>query len=342
MVSLRRSAPEVKAAASTRAASATTAKSAQHDDAPIGKFIAVGGTRLHYLDRGAGTPIVLLHGNGSMIEDFVSSGIIEGVAAGRRVIAFDRPGFGYSERPRGRAWTPAEQANLLLDAFSVLGIEQPIVVAHSWGTLVAVSLALAGGPERVTGLVLLSGYYYPTPRADAMAMAQAAVMLGAPVVPLIGRLMAAGAVRRAFAPCAVPAKFTSVYPISRALWPSQIKAVAEEAAMMMGAAQLLSHRYAELTVPVHLIAGSDDRIVETEKHSALLHRQLANSTFHRVPGIGHMVHHAVPQDVVTAITAMCEDRQRSAPVAPPVGEAARQWLHIGESTAAPPREPATV
>jgi pimeloyl-ACP methyl ester carboxylesterase len=60
----------------------------------------VQGVRLHYLERGTGTPLVLLHGNGSMIEDFQSSGLVHLAAKKYRVIVFDRPGFGHSERPR--------------------------------------------------------------------------------------------------------------------------------------------------------------------------------------------------------------------------------------------------
>src|SRR5437870_950122 len=127
------------------------------DQPPVCQFITVDDTRLRYLDSGAGTPVVLLHGNGSLIEDFVSSGIMD--APGHRFIAFDRPGFGYSERPRGRAWGPSEQASLLLRALAHLGIERPIVVGHSWGALVALAMALES-PEDVSGLVLLSGYYY--------------------------------------------------------------------------------------------------------------------------------------------------------------------------------------
>src|SRR5436309_1300735 len=124
---------------------------------PIDGYVTADGARLHYFEKGAGTPVVLLHGNGSMIGDFVSSGITERAANGHRVIAFDRPGFGYSDRPRGRRWGPSEQAKLLLRAFSLLGIEQAIVVGHSWGALVALALALEC-PEKVAGLVLLSGY----------------------------------------------------------------------------------------------------------------------------------------------------------------------------------------
>src|ERR1700680_659835 len=143
---------------------------AEVDHRPVYDFISVDGMRLHYFERGTGTPVVLLHGNGSMIGDFLSTGITERIAAGHRVIAFDRPGFGYSERPRGRRWGPSEQARLLLRAFALLGIERPIVVGHSWGALVALALALEGS-EKVAGLVLLSGYYYPIPRPPAEARA---------------------------------------------------------------------------------------------------------------------------------------------------------------------------
>src|SRR5882672_10949200 len=122
-------------------------------DPAVGRFITVDGTRLHYIDRGSGIPVILLHGNGSMIGDFVSSGITERLGPGHRVVTFDRPGFGYSERPRGRTWGPFEQAKLLLRAFSLLGIERPIVVGHSWGTLVALALALEDR-EKIAGLVL--------------------------------------------------------------------------------------------------------------------------------------------------------------------------------------------
>ncbi|MGY4410021.1 hypothetical protein ACVWW4_001757 [Bradyrhizobium sp. LB7.1] len=50
------------------------ASKAQRDNPPQGRFIDVEGVRLHYLERGRGKPLVLFHGNGSMIQDFHSSG----------------------------------------------------------------------------------------------------------------------------------------------------------------------------------------------------------------------------------------------------------------------------
>src|SRR3954469_8062763 len=89
---------------------------------PAGRFIEVDGIRLHYLERGAGTPVVLIHGNVVTAEDWVLSGVLDRIAErGHRVIAFDRPGYGYSDRPRRTAWTAKAQADLLRHAFARLG-----------------------------------------------------------------------------------------------------------------------------------------------------------------------------------------------------------------------------
>lgn len=307
---------------------------------PVFRFITVDETRLRYFEKGAGTPVVFLHGNGSMIEDFVSSAIMEHTLPGHRFIAFDRPGFGYSERPRGRIWGPSEQASLLLRASMHLGVERPIVVGHSWGALVALAMALKN-PQEVTGLVLLSGYYYPVPRAETAAIPAAAFpfagVLQHAVVPFVRRLMAPDTVRRVFAPCTVPERFKSTYPMRLAMRPSQMKAVEEEAAMLPYAAKALCQLYRDVSVPVRLIAGSDDRIVDTDQHSTRLHRELGTSVFHCVHGCGHMVHHAAPEVVAAAIAAVGRGQGREAAgrLSPSVNNGPpRHWLHIGESLAA--------
>src|ERR1700716_872799 len=137
------------------------AKNAENENPPAGQFLEVNGVRLHYVERGSGTPLVLLHGNGSMIQDFESSGLIDLAAQDYRVIVFDRPGFGHSDRPRNVVWTPAAQAELINAALHRLGVSHAIVLGHSWGASVAASLALKY-PKLVQGLVLASGYYYPT------------------------------------------------------------------------------------------------------------------------------------------------------------------------------------
>ena len=112
--------------------------------------------------------------------------------------------------------------------------------------------------EQVAGLVLMSGYYYPTPRAEAIRVPAAAF-------PFVRRLMAPDTMRRVFAPCAVPERFKRTYPMPLAMRMSQMRAVDEEAAMLPGAAKAFCQLYRELSVPVCLIAGSEDRIVDTDR-----------------------------------------------------------------------------
>ena len=156
------------------------ARDAERQYPPIGRFLDVDGVRLHYIERGQGDPLVLIHGNGTMIQDFTVSGLVDRLADRYRVIVIDRPGYGYSSRPR-RLWTPYAHARLFREALAQLGVEQAVVYGHSWGTLVAMALALEF-PSLVRGLVLGSGYYYPTLRADTF-------LFSPPAIPVIGDAM---------------------------------------------------------------------------------------------------------------------------------------------------------
>ena len=82
-----------------------------------GRFLTVNGVRLHYMDSGGkGAPVVLIHGNTVTFEDWQLSGVSAKAEQRYRVIAFDRPGFGYSQRPRLKLWTPGAQADLIQQA----------------------------------------------------------------------------------------------------------------------------------------------------------------------------------------------------------------------------------
>ncbi|MGB8140593.1 MAG: alpha/beta hydrolase, partial [Pseudolabrys sp.] len=212
------------------------AKKAERRNPPTGRFITIDGVRLHYVERGTGRPLVLLHGNGSMIQDFESSGLVDLAAKKYRVIAFDRPGFGHSDRPRSTVWTPEAQADLLNAALVKMGVSQPLVLGHSWGTLVAVALAL-NYPRNVRALILASGYYYPTVRADVLVLSPPALPLVGDVLshtisPILGRLLWPLFLRKIFGPNPVPKKFAG-FPEGMAMRPSQIRAAAAETALMI-------------------------------------------------------------------------------------------------------------
>ncbi len=279
------------------------AKQAEEKNPPAGEFIEVDGVLLHYVERGEGAPIVLLHGNGAMIEDWVASGLLHRLSQGNRVIAFDRPGFGHSKRPRSTIWTAEAQARLVAGALEQLGVEKPLVVGHSWGALVTLALAL-DHPGLASGIVLLGGYYYPSVRADVLFASQPAVpvigdAMRYTVSPLIGRAITPLVVKKVFSPSPVPDKFEN-FPMEMTYRPSQIRAEAAEAALMIPAATMLSPRLDELDLPVTIVAGAGDRMVDPVQ-AERLHEALPGSKLVLVEGSGHMVHYTATDRVAAAI-----------------------------------------
>lgn len=272
---------------------------------PQGKFIQVDGVRLHYLDQGSGPAVLLVHGNGSQAADFTGCGLIDELRPRYRVIAIDRPGFGYSERPRDRLWTPKAQALVLEHACQALGIRDPVVLGHSFGTLVALALAIHGGLP-VRGLLLASGYYFPGFRLDALLFSPPAIpvlgdVLRYSVSPLLGKLLAPHLKRKGFSPKPTDQHFSDAVPTPLMLRPWQLKASAEDSAFMVPVARELSRFYRKLAMPVEIFAGSGDKIVRPEKQSARLHATIKHSRLHLIPGEGHMLHYGHCTDLVDTI-----------------------------------------
>ncbi|WP_129792854.1 alpha/beta fold hydrolase [Sphingosinicella sp. CPCC 101087] len=281
------------------------ARRAEESNPPLGRFIDVDGVALHYLEEGSGPLVVLLHGNGTAIDDWIASGIFERLAATNRVIAFDRPGFGHSRRPRSIVWTPDAQARLIASALSSLGATEAIVVGHSFGAMVAVALGL-DHPEIATSLVLIGGYYYPTARLDAVLAAPPALpLLGdairLTVSPLLGAALRNGAEKQMFAPAPVSSGWSNGFPFEMTLRPSQIRAGAADAAIMIPAAASLAPRVPELRMPVTIISGRGDKVVTPAEQSERLSAALPQSRLIMVEGAGHMVHHTAADEVAAAI-----------------------------------------
>ena len=294
----------VTALAATAVYNQLRAQQAEAENPPLGDFLEVDGVELHYLESGEGQPIVLLHGNGAMAQDWIASGLLDQLALKHRVIAFDRPGFGHSERPRSTIWTAEAQAALIARALDQLGVEKPLVVGHSWGTLVTLALAL-DHPERVGGIVLLGGYFYPSVRGDVLFASPPAVpgigdVMRYTISPLIGAATSPAIVKKIFSPAPVPDSF-SAFPLDMSLRPSQIRASAAEAALMIPSAATLAKRYGELQLPVTIIAGAGDRLITPEDQAQRLADFLPQAKLRLIEGSGHMVHYTATDEVAGAI-----------------------------------------
>jgi pimeloyl-ACP methyl ester carboxylesterase len=281
------------------------AKAVEYRNPPVGKFLEIDDTRLHYFERGSGAPVVFLHGNATLLQDFTLSEAFAAAATRGRAIAFDRPGFGYSTRPPARSWAPSEQADIIAEALRRLNCGPAEVVGHSWGTLVAVSLA-ERHPALIRSLVLLSGYFYPAPRVDAAVAAIGAMpvigdIMRYTVTPVIGLLSLPVTLRAMFAPCPVSDRFRREFPRLLMLRPWQLRASLGDGAMMRQAAAALQPSYRALRMPISIAAGQEDRIVASW-HSEKLHQEVQASHLEIIPGTGHMVQHSAPEQVAATVT----------------------------------------
>lgn len=274
---------------------------------PVGQFVVIEGLRLHYLRRGSGPAVVLLHGSDGFLQDFAPT--LDLLAQTCDVIAFDRPGHGYSDALADEALTSLVQARLIRGALCQLGVTRPVLVGHSWSG----SLLMVYGldyPDEVAGLVMLGGWVYASQRPYPL--------LNLPQIPLLGDFLLAtlltlvkGALirwnlRQAFFPDTVPEIYARQAQAMWQRWPWQTRVFAQENTADRAVLQALQPRYASLTVPLILLTGDSDRVVKPEEHAFRLHAKIPGSEQIIVPQTGHEIPQTRPEAVRQAVVRCLE------------------------------------
>lgn len=116
------------------------------------------GTRIHYVDEGAGRTLLLLHGNPASA--FLYRHLIAKLSADYRVIALDYPGFGKSVARDGYGYTAQEQADTVLDAFDQLHLDDVIIMVQDWGGPIGFNLAQKRS-DQIGGLIVGNTWAWP-------------------------------------------------------------------------------------------------------------------------------------------------------------------------------------
>lgn len=271
---------------------------------PLGQFIDVDGVRLHYIERGQGQPIILLHGASSNLRDFASS-IFDELARDYRVLAFDRPGHGYSQRMKGDWANPTQVVDLILKASEQLGAEQPIVLGHSWsGSLVMA--ALVTHAQRIRGGVSLAGVagHWAGSVGWTYDVGQLPIigpLFAWTVVYPVGRDRLDAAVIDVLAPDAVPTGYVDNIGVKLTLRPRPFLYNVEDMTELNEFMQNLSTRYDQITQPLLIIHGEADTLVPFWNHGRRLLPVIQHAQVVLIPDAGHAPHHAHPKVVVDAI-----------------------------------------
>lgn len=292
--------------ASSRAAGAESAFP------PEGAFVEVAGRRVHYVQKGEGPDLVLIHGASGNGRDMTYR-FVDRLTDRYRVTVFDRPGLGYTDRVSPalanpfarRGETPQEQADLLRAAARALGIERPIVLGHSYGGSVAMAWAL-GDPEGTAAVVDVSGATMPWRGPLNWTYRITEGRLAGAVVPwLVAAWAPQAIVDRAiagtFRPDDVPDAYAEQLGAALTIRAASFRANARQVNSLLPAVTAMAARYPSLTMPLEIVHGDLDTIVGLEVHSRPLAGLVPGAHLTVLPGVGHMPHHTHPEAVVAAI-----------------------------------------
>lgn len=246
----------------------------------------------------SGEPLLLIHGASSHIGTWEPT-IVPMLKDEFLLAAYDRPGMGFTkERPAGSD-TLAKQAAVAAGVIEQLGLNKPVVVAHSWGGAVALRLAL-DRPELVGGLVLIAPVAYGWPGGvDWHFHWSSNALVGGLFNHVIVQPFAGAAVKQgmegAFRPNTPPIGWLEGARVAMAAEPGQLRANAEDMLAAKREVTAQQARYPEIRMPVAILAGDSDGVVSSTIHALHLAQALPNARIEVLRGVGHLPHEASPE-----------------------------------------------
>jgi pimeloyl-ACP methyl ester carboxylesterase len=276
---------------------------------PIGSFIEVNGTRLHYVDEGPkdAPAVLLIHGASSNLRDMLIP-VRKSLGGKYRLIAVDRPGHGWSERGLYSA-TPDAQARTLADFLTALKVDRAVVFGHSFGTALATAMAVER-PDKMLGLVVASPATHPWPSGKTNWYNHLAR------VPVIGWIftrtlaLPAGigripsATDCVFAPNQVPPNYLQEAGIELVMVPHRFMDNSEDLVGLHPHTLRYHNRYKEIKTPTIIITGDHDTVVSKEIHAENLARDIAGSRLFVVKNVGHKPDYALSDLVAASIETL--------------------------------------
>lgn len=260
-----------------------------------------------YAETGTGPDLVAIHGTLMCLED-MWLGPVPALAEHFRVIAVDRPGHGFSLRPRGRAADIWDQAARIRDAVRRLGLQRPVILGHSFGAAVALAYGMLH-PEEIAGVVALAPICFPEPRLEQVLFGPRALPMGG---DLLSAILSAGSDKALlpllwnamFFPKTMPETFARAFPFDLAGRPAQITAEGEDAGWLWPALTRSVLAYPTLRAPVRLLGGGADLVVNTFVHGRRAAGLIPAAQFTLLPEAGHMLHHFHTEAVVRAALSL--------------------------------------
>ncbi len=257
------------------------------------RVVEVNGERFHYVEEGKGPPLVMIHGlmGSSRNLTYALSGQLR---EHFRVISLDRPGSGYSSRHTGTAADLPAQARQIASFIATLGLEKPLVLGHSLGGAISLALAL-DHPHAVSGLVLVAPLTHPQPRLPlvfwslAVRPAWLRRWVSRTLTVPMGLLTRRSVVKAVFAPDRAPEDFATRGGGLLGMRPDNFYAASSEIALVNDHLPDMVKRYAQLSLPIGLIFGARDKVLDFRRHGQALADKVPGLKLQLVEGRGHML-----------------------------------------------------
>lgn len=283
---------------------------------PEGRFVDVDGARVHYLERGAGPVLLLIHGLAGHARHFTHS-LVDRLAGDFRVVVMERPGSGYSLRRRGAAAGPSADAATVAGFIHALGLGRPLLLGHSLGGAVALATAIEH-PDVVAGLALVAPATHPIDQPPEVfkplniRSSLLRTLIAWTVATPVTMRRSERALATIFAPEPVPGDFAVAGGGLLSLRPQQFVSASTDLVAALEDAHGLHVRYEAIDVPVGILYGTGDHVLDPGLHGERMRGRVPGLRIELIEG-GHMLPLTQPDRVaalVRQVAAEAEGRQR--------------------------------
>lgn len=263
------------------------------------KFAEIGGVKIHYQEKGAGEPLVLIHGYTS--STYAWKDLFEPLSENFRVIAIDLKGFGFSEKPDGD-YSRRAQGEIVFGLLEHLKVEKAWLAGNSMGGETALNVAL-NHPEKVTGLILidsagvnisgresLAPWYLQTP-----VIGQALIALSL----TSDKLVREGLRKSTFDDAKISDEKVAYF--HQFLKTRSGQNAAREARIQF-ALYPVENELGKINVPTLLIWGAEDELIPLEA-GKVMNERIKNSKLVTLEKCGHLPQEEMPEKVLTEMTS---------------------------------------
>ena len=282
-----------------------------HDFRYESKFATIDGMRIHYVEEGAGRPVLFVHGNPTW--SYLWRNIIPKVAETERALAIDLLGFGKSDKPVDADYSFDQHCAIVSEFIQSMGLKDVALVLHDWGGLIGMNYAI-DHVKNVRRVVLLSTFVAPValPFASVLRLIRDSALTPLFVqrlnlfMPLVLRL---GVARRSSMSDVVREQYYAPFPDyasrrSVRRWPEQIPLVPSD--ITYQALDRIGRALPSFDRQVLVLKADRDPIL-TMKRAEWLVQTLPRGRLVVIEQAGHFAQEDQPSKVATAISAFLRE-----------------------------------